>query len=98
MSDEMISLGAKLAQLAQLKPDAPAVTCGETTLTYEQFHRLSNRAARGLAAKGVKFGDLVTLGLPNSTDFAASWGAVSGAVSYRLDASTNASFSSGGAT
>ena len=48
MSDEMISLGAKLAQLAQLKPDAPAVTCGETTLTYEQFHRLSNRAARGL--------------------------------------------------
>ena len=90
MSDEMISLGAKLAQLAQLKPDAPAVTCGETTLTYEQFHRLSNRTARGLAAKGVKFGDLVTLGLPNSTDFAvACWaiwklGATPQPISFRL--------------
>jgi bile acid-coenzyme A ligase len=90
MSEEMISLGAKLKQLAELKPDAPAVTCGATTLTYEQFHRLSNRAARGLAAKGVKFGDLVTLGLPNSTDFAvACWaiwklGATPQPVSFRL--------------
>ena len=90
MSDEMISLGAKLKQLAQLKPNAPAVTCGDVTLTYEQFHRLSNRAARGLAAKGVKFGDLVTLGLPNSTDFAvACWaiwklGATPQPISFRL--------------
>ena len=73
--DEMISLGAKLKQLAELKPDAPAVTCGDTTLTYGQFHRLTNRVARGLANLGVKHGDLVTLGLPNSTDFAvACWG------------------------
>ncbi|MBU7589906.1 MAG: AMP-binding protein [Sphingopyxis terrae] len=90
MSDEMISLGAKLKQLAQLKPNAPAVTCGDVTLTYEQFHKLSNRAARGLAAKGVKFGDLVTLGLPNSTDFAvACWaiwklGATPQPISFRL--------------
>ena len=73
--DEMISLGAKLKQLAELKPDAPAVTCGDTTLTYGQFHRMTNRAARGLASYGVRLGDLVTLGLPNSTDFAvACWG------------------------
>lgn len=90
MPDEMISLGAKLKQLAELKPDAPAVSCGDVTLTYEQFHRLSNRVARGLAAKGVKFGDLVTLGLPNSTDFAvACWGiwklgATPQPVSFRL--------------
>lgn len=87
---QMISLGAKLKQLATLKPDAPAVTCGATTLTYDQFHRLSNRAARGLAAKGVKFGDLVTLGLPNSADFAVvCWGiwklgATPQPVSFRL--------------
>lgn len=75
MADEMISLGAKLKQLAELKPDAKAVTCGDTTLTYGQFHRLTNRVARGLAQLGVKHGDLVTLGLPNSTDFAvACWG------------------------
>lgn len=90
MPDAMISLGAKLKQLAELKPDAPAVTCGDVTLTYRQFHQLSNRAARGLAAKGVKFGDLVTLGLPNSTDFAvACWaiwklGATPQPVSFRL--------------
>ena len=73
--DEMISLGAKLKQLAELKPDAPAVTCGDITLTYGQFHRMTNRVARGLASYGVKLGDLVTLGLPNSTDFAvACWG------------------------
>jgi bile acid-coenzyme A ligase len=75
MADEMISLGAKLKQLAELKPDAPAITCGDTTLTYGQFHRMTNRVARGLASLGVKHGDLVTLGLPNSTDFAvACWG------------------------
>lgn len=90
MSDEMISLGAKLKQLATLKPDAPAVTCGATTLTYGQFHRMSNRVARGLAARGVKFGDLVTLGLPNSVDFAVvCWGiwklgATPQPVSFRL--------------
>lgn len=50
------------------------MTCEDVTLTYKQFHQLSNRAARGLAAKGVKFGDMVTLGLPNSTDFAGLLG------------------------
>ncbi len=51
------------------------MTCGDTTLTYGQFHRLTNRVARGLSSLGVKLGDLVTLGLPNSTDFAvACWG------------------------
>lgn len=90
MSDEMISLGAKLKQLAALKPDAPAVTCGAITLTYDQFHRMSNRVARGLASRGVKFGDLVTLGLPNSVDFAVvCWGiwklgATPQPVSFRL--------------
>ncbi len=90
MTEEMISLGAKLKLLAQIKPEAPAVTCGETTLTYSQFHKLSNRAARGLQAHGVKQGDLVTLGLPNSTDFAvACWaiwklGATPQPISFRL--------------
>ncbi|MCI3134316.1 AMP-binding protein [Phenylobacterium aquaticum] len=87
---EMISLGAKLKQWAELKPDAPAVSCKDETLTYGQFHRLTNRAARGLAALGVKHGDLVTLGLPNSIDFAvACWGlwklgATPQPVSFRL--------------
>ena len=90
MADEMISFGAKLALHAQRRPDAPAVTCGTETLTYAQLHRRSNRIARGLAASGVKFGDLVTVGLPNSVGFVEAcygiWklGATPQPVSYRL--------------
>ena len=69
MADEMISLGARMKQIAELKPHAPAVTSGETTLTYAQLHRRTNSIARGLQAHGVKKGDLVTLGLPNSVGF-----------------------------
>ena len=87
---EMISLGAKLAQHAHVQPNAPAVTSGETTLTYGELHRRTNRIARGLAALGVKHGDLVTLGLPNSIGFVeacyAIWklGATPQPVSFRL--------------
>lgn len=90
MADEMISFGAKLALHAQLRPDAPAVTCGAETLTYAQLHRRSNRIARGLVASGVKLGDLVTVGLPNSVGFVEAcygiWklGATPQPVSFRL--------------
>ena len=74
MAEEMISLSARLAQLARDKADAPAVSSGEETLTYGQFHRRTNRLARGLLAMGVKQGDLVTLGLPNGIGFVeACW-------------------------
>ncbi|MDX5330117.1 MAG: AMP-binding protein [Caulobacteraceae bacterium] len=90
MSEEMISLGARLADLARETPDAPAVSCGDQTLTYSQFHRRTNRLARGLMALGVKQGDLVTLGLQNSIGFVeACWalwkvGATPQPVSFRL--------------
>ena len=87
---EMISLGAKLAQHARFQPNAPAVSCGEQTLTYAALHRRTNRIARGLSALGVKHGDLVTLGLPNGVGFVeacyAIWklGATPQPVSFRL--------------
>jgi bile acid-coenzyme A ligase len=90
MMDGMISFGAKLAQHAAERGDQPAVSCGPETLTYSELHRLSNRIARGLAAKGVKAGDLVTVGLPNSVGFVAAcygiWklGATPQPVSFRL--------------
>jgi bile acid-coenzyme A ligase len=90
MADEMISLGARLKALSQMKPDAPAVTSGETTLTYAELHRRTNRIARGLLKLGVKFGDLVTLGLPNSVGYVeAAWaiwkvGATPQPISFRL--------------
>ena len=90
MSDEMISLGAKLAQHARRQPNAPAVSCGEDTLSYAELHRRSNRVARGLQALGVRQGDLVTVGLPNSVGFVEAcygiWklGATPQPVSFRL--------------
>ncbi len=90
MANEMISFGAKLKQHAQTQPDAPAVTCEGETITYGELHRRSNRIARGLQALGVKAGDLVTVGLPNSVGFVeachAIWklGATPQPVSFRL--------------
>ncbi len=90
MANEMISFGAKLKQHAQRQPDAPAVTCDDQTITYAELHRRSNRIARGLQALGVKPGDLVTVGLPNSVGFVeachAIWklGATPQPVSFRL--------------
>lgn len=88
--DEMISFGAKLRQHARFQPNAPAVSCGPETLTYAELDRRSNRIARGLQAYGVKQGDLVTLGLPNSVGFVeaahAIWklGATPQPISFRL--------------
>ena len=90
MTEAMISFGAKLGQHAAAQPDAPAVSCGAETISYGALHRLSIRIARGLAAQGVRAGDLVTVGQPNSLGFVAAcqaiWklGATPQPVSYRL--------------
>ncbi|HTP76937.1 MAG TPA: AMP-binding protein [Rhizomicrobium sp.] len=85
-----ISISAALARVAADKPDALAVTCEGQTLSWRELHRRTNRMARGMAAKGVKFGDFVTVALPNSIAFIeacyAAWkiGAVPQPVSSRL--------------
>jgi bile acid-coenzyme A ligase len=90
MTAEMISLGAKLAYHAHTRPDHPAVTCGEVTASYDDLHRRSNRLAHGLEKLGVKQGDLVSVGLPNSVAFVeiayAIWklGATPQPLSFRL--------------
>jgi bile acid-coenzyme A ligase len=67
--DEPISIGARLGDLAKERPDRPAVSDIDRTVTWRELDRRSNRVARGLQAAGVKFGDLVTIGLANSVDF-----------------------------
>jgi bile acid-coenzyme A ligase len=55
---------------AERKPqDAVAVSHGVDTLTWQQLERGANRRARAFAAKGVKPGDFVAIGLPNSNAF-----------------------------
>ena len=69
MSGEIISLGARLSQLAAQRPHRPAVSDQVRTVTWGELDRRTNRIARGLEAAGVRAGDLVTVGLPNSVDF-----------------------------
>ena len=66
---EFISIGRNLARLAAEKPNAPALTVGERTVSFGELHAVSNRMARGLLAEGVKRGDFVTIALPNSIGF-----------------------------
>src|SRR5260370_34342041 len=55
---------------AERKPkDAVAVSHGADELTWEQLERNANRRARAFAAKGVKPGDFVGIGLPNGNAF-----------------------------
>ncbi|MGJ4958462.1 AMP-binding protein [Bradyrhizobium sp. HKCCYLRH2015] len=76
---------------AERKPrDSVAVRHGTDTLTWEQLERRANARARAFAAKGVKPGDFVAIGLPNGnalfeTSFAV-WkcGATPTSLSWRL--------------
>ena len=90
ISEEVISLGARVRRLAEERPDAPAVTCDDDTRTWAELDRRTNRMARGLTARGVTEGRFVTIGLPNSVGFVeacvACWklGATPQPVSSRL--------------
>src|SRR6185295_7029954 len=87
---QFLSIGRNLSRLAAEKPNAPALTVGDQTLTFGELHARSNRMARGLKQQGVKLGDFVTIALPNSHDFIAAeyacWklGATPQPVSWRL--------------
>ncbi|KJC33763.1 acid--CoA ligase [Bradyrhizobium sp. LTSP885] len=76
---------------AERKPtEAIAVSHGQDILTWTQLERGANARARAFAAKGVKPGDFVAIGLPNSNAFFetsfAVWkcGATPTSLSWRL--------------
>src|SRR5258707_9770371 len=76
---------------AERKPkDTVAISHGKDALTWEQLERGANRRARAFAARGVKPGDFVAIGLPNSNTFFetsfAIWklGATPTSLSWRL--------------
>src|SRR5919205_664505 len=76
---------------AERKPHGTiAVRHGQETLTWDELERGANRRARAFMAKGVKPGDFVAIGLPNSNAFFetsfAVWkcGATPTSLSWRL--------------
>ena len=86
----VISYSRRLTDLAEQDPDRPAITCGDKSVTRGELESAANRLARDLSSGGVRFGDMVTIALPNSTDwyvaFAACWkiGAIPQPVSSKL--------------
>src|SRR4051812_30368142 len=88
----LLSYGRRLTQLADTDPDRPAVTGGNTPLPRQPLPRAATRLAHDLLERGIGLGDMVTIALPNSTDWyvtvAACWkvGAVPQPVSAKLPA------------
>jgi bile acid-coenzyme A ligase len=86
----LVSFARRITDLAEKDPDRPAITCGTDTLTRGELESAANRLARALLAEGVRPGDMVTIAVPNSTQwfvaFAACWksGAIPQPVSARL--------------
>src|SRR3989442_8695147 len=86
------AFGARLRELAALDPRRPSLSCGEVTFSRAEVVERVGRLAARLAARGVTRGSMVTIGLPNSTEFveamlAAWWvGATPQPISDRLPA------------
>lgn len=85
-----VSISRLVTALAEEAPDRPAITHEGTTITRRELDRRTNRLARAYEAMGVREGDLVTIGLPNSIEFyeaaIAAWklGATPQPISARL--------------
>ncbi|GAA5602737.1 MULTISPECIES: non-ribosomal peptide synthetase [Streptomyces] len=75
------------AERAEATPDAPAVTCGERTLTYRGLADRSSALAQALTRRGIGPGDVVGVCYERSTDLVAALLAVmrTGAAYLPLD-------------
>ncbi|GAB3149672.1 non-ribosomal peptide synthetase [Microbispora hainanensis] len=57
-----------IAEVVRRTPDAVAVVCGETEVTYGELDRRAARLAAALRARGVRPGDVVGVCLPRSVE------------------------------
>ncbi|MFI2079420.1 amino acid adenylation domain-containing protein [Streptomyces rubiginosohelvolus] len=73
---EALRIDEAFAAQVAVRPDAPALTAGSTTLSYAELDARAETLADGLYAHGVRPGDLVGLCLPRSTDLVAAMLAV----------------------
>ena len=66
------SYGATLGELARASPEGVALICDDALLNFAELERRSNLLARAYAARGVRFGDRVSLCLPNGLELVAA--------------------------
>jgi acyl-CoA synthetase (AMP-forming)/AMP-acid ligase II len=63
--DALVNVGQTLVNAARRRPDQPAVTWGDRTVTYAELDRRTNALARGLAGLGAGPGDRVAVLMRN---------------------------------
>jgi long-chain acyl-CoA synthetase len=84
------TLAGVIRQMGTERPDAPAITFEDSTMTYGELDERSSRVAQALLAEGVKPGDRVAILDKNASSFyeiefgGAKLGAVTVAVNWRL--------------
>jgi long-chain acyl-CoA synthetase len=73
MSATCLNVAHFLDRSARLTPDRDAVICGPVRLTYRALASKAGLVAAGLRARGIRPGDRVALGCPNTADFAVCY-------------------------
>ena len=68
----LVSLSRMLAHWAAIRPNEPAVTHENQTITWAELEIHTNRLARAYAGYGVGVDDFVTIALPNGIEFFAA--------------------------
>jgi len=85
-----LTVAGLLRHWAALRPDAPMLTCGSTTITWGECYRRARQVAATLVAEGIGPGDRVAFLDRNGTEFfevlfgCALAGAVTVVVNWRL--------------
>lgn len=69
MNKTMLNLSILVEQSAKVHPEKPALSLGEITLNYQNFHENVCRTANALTKKGIGYGDKVALLCPNILQF-----------------------------
>ena len=65
----MLNLSILVEESARRNPEKPALSFGETTITYRLFHEKVCQAAHAFRKKGIGYGDKVALLCPNIPQF-----------------------------
>src|SRR6478735_6396626 len=68
-----MNLALNLTHSAALRPDRPALICGETQISYAELDAASAGVAARLRGLGLRDGDAVGLMLPNVPEFAIAY-------------------------
>src|SRR6478752_6020600 len=68
-----MNLALNLTHSAALRPDRPALICGETQISYAELDAASAGVAARLRELGLRDGDAVGLMLPNVPEFAIAY-------------------------